>query len=131
MCRIAIKYLYLYLHFKSALSSPPVSTPSGLLARYRWPCATRVYPFFVVDYKSLSLTYAYRSFPRASLVIKIDEISKRENLYLTNETHAIRTRKSPVESCFTASYVCISFDHFVYFNLYITCKHLKLEKYVK
>jgi len=48
--RIAIKYLYLYLHFKRALARPC----SGLLARYRRPFATRISGFFVADYKSLS-----------------------------------------------------------------------------
>jgi hypothetical protein len=56
---IAIKYLYLYLHFKSAVELAPVfrhrpaqSSP----ARYHSPCVTRASEVFVVvDYKSFPL----------------------------------------------------------------------------
>jgi len=54
--RIAIKYLYLYLHFKSTLAR----SCSGLFARYRrlFATCTRISGFFVIDYKSHFLLIA-------------------------------------------------------------------------
>jgi hypothetical protein len=88
--RIAIKYLYLYLHFKSALARPPCS---GLLARYRRPRATRISGFFVVDYKSLFPSY--RSSARTRRAIFAGRIDGKIREYLrfrefTNKKRAIR-----------------------------------------
>lgn len=49
--RIAIKYLYLYLHFKSALARPPVPASSRVIVGHAR--RARISGFLVVDYKSL------------------------------------------------------------------------------
>lgn len=65
---IAIKYLYHYLHFKSALARPC----SSFLARYRRPYAAR--GFFVVDYKSpFSLLSVFRAHAAGNLRGRIEK----------------------------------------------------------